>query len=1208
MKDNISIIFASIIGVLLIVILPLFSILDRQDSMSYNVVLTQTTNFVDNIRHNGFIDQESYYNYISALASTSNTYKVEMEIYKKRLIKDVDAAGDVYVEDLELFNTTDVLEVIGSENSITDAETSNEKNNVYLLKEGDEVYFKVYNTNITAGSIIYSAFAGGSTTKVIDISYGGVVNNVNWELFNEINASVIDIPEVLMEVPVNANNKINIMKVTEDSDLEEIDCNEFYDLCEDGITASDRAKYTYLYDLTYTENKQMTIAVELKNVDYIVIGENADGSLKLAALETLTEQQFNAAKSYIIQNFIQLNEMTAKIDLKYRGKEEYYMFDIILKDVEISSYGLMSVFASVSVLQGLGQDEEGTVSMAAESVQLELVDETAVHTVTISDSINWKKLLSTGNVTDSLMTGGEVYVNQEIAFVISYTGVDNSANIKRAVQDNLMVEDASYSGLQILTAEELKNSYNVNLNTRTVGHVLVKFKYTSENPNKENYIKINTGWVATDIDNEEDYINEDYVEVPLLAYGAESNKYEVWIDNGKPVAPTILVDGIKGANNWYIRDSVTLTVQKSTTDTIIKNNRTQIGGVGVEKNTLTLTGATQRAESENTECVIENEGTTYAVAKAYDYLGNVISTSTVEIKLDKTPPASPKITISGTKGVGNWYVSNVTLTIDTGADGGSGLQRTTYKVTGAETVTERTVAQTGIVTLTESGLNRVTIITYDNSGNSAETVIDVYIDKTTPSGVTFDVVSGSKNTNGWYNTDVELNITVNDNTSPSGLGKVEYELIGTNGGNSISKTEITGGTKELAIQKSGEYTLKTYTYNVAGNVNIQEYSFKIDKEVPSLPAIIEYSNVPINNGWYTSNVNVVFSSNGDVGPSGVQSISYTSTTGGATSGRTEITSPWSFDVTSDGIYMYDFYVLDYASNETRIQTEIKLDATVPTSAEFVINGTKGLNDWYTSNVGISYTGGADATSGIKAITLSHTELTSDTAGTLVSLTTEDNAGNKVERQTTIKVDKTLPTTPTITLPSVTGTGIAGVNLYNKNVDIAIAGGTDTNLDRTTYKVVDSNTNQEVIAETAGTALSLVNNGKYELTTYTYDKAGNRSVVSRVIWINKDKPQAPVISSIDGQSITSQTNQTVISTNNTLNIEFSNIEIGSKLKVVLVEATTYGKKEVEVQGTTTNQLVTINLDTKGTYSITATQTNMYGTQSDVNVGNYNYQYE
>jgi len=1208
MKDNISIIFTAIIGVFLIVILPLFSILDRQDSMSYNVVLTQTTKFVDNIRNNGFIDKESYYNYISALASTANTYKVDMEIYRKRLIPDTESGSDTYIEDVELFNTMDVLEVIESENSITDADKSNEKNNVYLLRENDEVYFKVYNTNMTAGSVIYNAFASTGTNKVINISYGGVVNNINWELFNKINASAIDIPEVLMEVPVNANNKTNIMKVTEENQLEPIDCDEFPELCEDGSLIYENEQYTYLYDLTYAENKKMTIAVELKNMDSIVVGENADRSLRLKDLDTLTEQEFNAAKDYIIDNFIQLNEMTADIDLKYRGKEEYYMFNIVLSNIEIYSQELLSVFASVSILPGLGQDVDGTISMGSESVRVELVDETAVHTVTISDPMNWKKLIKTGNTSEALITNGEVYVDQEIAFIVSYTGINEEYDIAAAVQNNLSIQAALYDSLEVYTSEEVEEMYGINLNTRLVGHVLVKFKYISSNTDESNYISINTGWIETIVNDEDDYIDEEYVEKPNLAYGAESSKYSVWVDSSAPIEPTILLDGIRGNNTWYIRDNINLIIQKSRTDTIIKGDRPQVGGSGVERNTLTLTGKTVLDESEITEYVIEKEGITYAIAKAYDYVGNVSSTETLTIMLDKTAPTIPSITVEGTKGKENWYTSNVTLIVYPGTDNISGVDKTTYTVNGAQNITETAISESKTIILTESGFNRIVITTYDKAGNYAEKTVDIYIDKTTPAGVDFKITSGSSNLNGWYNTDVKVNVSVKDNISPSGIEKTEYQLIGEDGGTNITRTAFTEKEKEITVTQSGRYTLKVYTYNVAGNVNVQEYKFAIDKDAPNLPTIATYSETPISNGWYKDGVRVTMISNKDVGPSTEQSFSYILTRDGISGNRTEISSPTETNLYDDGIYIYDLYSLDYASNESHVQEEIKIDKTLPISAEFVINGTKGKDNWYTSDVDISYAGGTDATSGIKEITLSQTKLTSDTPGTEITMTTEDNAGNKVINTTSIKLDKTLPTNPIINLPMVTGNGVTGVNLYNKNVDITITPGTDTYIDRTTYKVVNRQTGDEIVEETVGTALSLNENGRYEVTTCTYDKAGNRSVVSRVIWINKDKPESPKVAAIDGQTITSDTAQTVIGNNSTLNIEFTDVEVGNKLKVVLVQAGTYDKKELEIQVTDINQLVTINLESKGTYRITSTQTNMYGTESDVSIGSYDYQYE
>ena len=320
--------------------------------MSYNVVLNETIKFVDNIRNNGFIDKDAYYNYLSALASTSNTYKVEMEVYKKRLIRDIDSDQDTFLEEFELFNSKDILDVLDKNSNQAELENTNIKNNVYLLNENDEVYFKVYNTNETAGSVIYKAFAGTAATKIIDISYGGIVKNVDWELYNKLDISSVNIPEVFVEVPVNANNETNIMKLDDASQ-----------------------SYTYLYNLTQEEDTMMTIAVQLKNITSIVVGENADGSMKLAELNELDETQFNNAKDYIISKFIELNEMIANVDLVYRQSVDgNYTFNIVLEDIQTSSVIATSTFASVSILPGLGQDTLGNLSLGTESVKVELVN------------------------------------------------------------------------------------------------------------------------------------------------------------------------------------------------------------------------------------------------------------------------------------------------------------------------------------------------------------------------------------------------------------------------------------------------------------------------------------------------------------------------------------------------------------------------------------------------------------------------------------------------------------------------------------------------------------------------------------------------------------------------------------------------------------------------------------------------------------------
>ncbi len=72
MQDNISIIITMIIFVTLVVIFPLYNLFERQDDMSYTLALKATTSFVDEIRNNGYIDQNGYNKYISELGNTGN--------------------------------------------------------------------------------------------------------------------------------------------------------------------------------------------------------------------------------------------------------------------------------------------------------------------------------------------------------------------------------------------------------------------------------------------------------------------------------------------------------------------------------------------------------------------------------------------------------------------------------------------------------------------------------------------------------------------------------------------------------------------------------------------------------------------------------------------------------------------------------------------------------------------------------------------------------------------------------------------------------------------------------------------------------------------------------------------------------------------------------------------------------------------------------
>ena len=1243
MKDNISIIFTAIIGTFLIVLLPLYSILDRQDSMSYNVVLTSTTNFVDSIRNNGFVDRQSYYDYISALASTANTYKVTIEAYRKTLIKETDEFGNVitdsFVEEIELYNTQDILSVLEGETDIN-TDKSNEKNNVYLFDVNDEIYVKVHNTNMTAGSVIYNVVAGVTNKEVINVSYGGVVNKINWELYDKIQADVDLAPEVVMSVPVNAQNSTNIVKIRQDGELEEIDCSlenldevvgetNIEELCGDEIDSASLGSYTYYYDLSKEQNRTIKVAVELRRVDKIY-----DGSTYIPITE-LNESDFNTdgVKSQrelnIIHDYIQLNGMYANIDLQLRTNKEYYVFDIILTNVTMSALDYISSFASVTILPGLGMDENGVLSLGAETVQIELRDENATNTVVISRPHNWKQYIKTKDIDRSTISDDTIYSNQEIFFVITYTGIRNVSQntIKNAIRENLKIyiNEAEYSDIEIYTVEELNKKYGTNEETGLAGRMFVKFKYTQPNNSKNNYIELLEGWIATNMDMVDIYT--EYGE-PFVTYapGAKSSEYAVLLDDVGPLEPGILLGGTKGENNWFTTD-VTLNLIGSTSDQVrkteeIKNEDGTVigqstilpGGSGIYKDTITVEGANVNEEQETKQIVLDKEGTSYAIGKSYDYIGNYAQTERVEIKIDKTPPTEPIISVSGTRGENGWYKSEVVVQITPGTDNISGVAETKYRIEGANELVEQ---EGTTYTVFKEGKSTFIATTWDNAGNKSETSVNINIDTSTPPDAKIEVVEGQKNSpsTDWYYTDVKLRITVDTPESVSGLGTSSYSINGS------QDTEFVGNTQEITFTENGEYEIVVTNATGAGNTKETKYTVKIDKSAPNTPTL-DFIGTEGENGWYTSDVEVSVLPNGDVGSSGQKTLTYKIIkNGNEPDVETEIANSNKILLQDEGELKLIVYSRDNAFNKVESEHVIRIDKTPPNSAEFVINGTPGKDDWYTSDVYLDYQGATDEISGIQNVVLSQESIKENTLGTTVTLTTKDNAGNVVTNEKIIKIDKYAPVEPEISILDddidVNVNGPFGVIYSNHPVEIKIVPGRENldlennnNIDKTTYEVTTDEGLIEFVSETVINKEVTFKTGEWtgdiQIKATTWDKAGNSSTVTMNLKIRIYPPSTPVITSINGEDVEDVQIKTINSTSPTINLEIDNLDIGNKVTIILITST-YDEIVIERIIETDGPII-INLTEKGSYNIEVMQTNIYGTESGISPGKYTYIYE
>ena len=159
MEDSLSIIFAVIISLLLMFLFPMIDTWEMQDNLSYVVVYSSVTDFVDTIRNTGYITQDALDAFESKLYSTGNTFSITLE--HREFNEDFNAYLNTY--------TNEILDTI---------ETAGE----YKLDKYDYFYVTVKNTNRTQATVLsdFLSSSAGDNFK-IGVSYGGIVWSVRDE-------------------------------------------------------------------------------------------------------------------------------------------------------------------------------------------------------------------------------------------------------------------------------------------------------------------------------------------------------------------------------------------------------------------------------------------------------------------------------------------------------------------------------------------------------------------------------------------------------------------------------------------------------------------------------------------------------------------------------------------------------------------------------------------------------------------------------------------------------------------------------------------------------------------------------------------------------------------------------------------------------------------------------------------------------------------
>ena len=189
----------------------------------------------------------------------------------------------------------------------------------------------------------------------------------------------------------------------------------------------------------------------------------------------------------------------------------------------------------------------------------------------------------------------------------------------------------------------------------------------------------------------------------------------------------------------------------------------------------------------------------------------------------------------------------------------------------------------------------------------------------------------------------------------------------------------------------------------------------------------------------------------------------------------------------------------------------KLDKTELVMGTLVIDGTRGENDWYVSGVKLSVNDVPGVTS-----TLNINEITNDTNGTEVVMTSSTKNGKTATKKYTIKVDKTAPIVGTLNINGTKGTA----DWYLSDVILTVNNGSD----ETSGHASTTSSIASITKDTIGTKVILT----------TKDKAGNVVTKEQTIKMDKTAPTIEMVNPTNGN----WTNQNIEITTN-----FSDITSG-----------------------------------------------------------------
>ena len=568
-----------------------------------------------------------------------------------------------------------------------------------------------------------------------------------------------------------------------------------------------------------------------------------------------------------------------------------------------------------------------------------------------------------------------------------------------------------------------------------------------------------------------------------------------------------------GSLSWTSAASATMSATAST-DALS-------GLAGYEFETSTDAGASWSTATPGSSLTVSAEGETLVRFRALDHAGNAGSWVSETVRLDRTLPTAP--TVSG--GSAAWKsVASITLTPAGAADALSGVASYRFQTSSDAGASWSTATAGSSLTVSAEGETLVRFAAVDGAGNSSSWSAPGFgrLDRTVPS---VPSVGGGSPT--WMNV-ASMTVSAAGSTDAlSGLAGYESETS-TDAGASWSAASPGSS---LGISAEGETLVRFRALDLAGNASgwVSD-TVRLDRTLPSAPTVSGGSL-----SWLSqASLTLSGGSSTDTGGSALAGYEYrTSSNGGTTwSGAT---SGSSLLISAEGQTLVQFRSLDNAGNSSawapaaaNAGSTARLDRTLP-SAPTATTGSSAT--WKSvASVLLTPTGAADALSGVASYRFqtssdagaswspaaSGATLTVSAEGeTLVQSAAVDGAGNTSawSPTATVRLDRTLPTDPSVSGGSLSWTNAASVT-------ISASGSSDSGGSSLSGYQSRTSTNGGTTwsAATAGATRVINTTGQTLVQFRALDNAGNSSAwapatatAGNTVNIDRTLPSAPTVS-------------------------------------------------------------------------------------------------